>query len=118
MHNKSDDHLLTMQATIKSNRQDYDDKTKNITEYLTEMIISMMDKIKILKTSPDKKDPPKDQYYTTLVPANKRDLPLEGVNSTKVGDVWTLKHEIRSPKFYEILIKTEIKGDTSLELTC
>ena len=30
--------------------------------------------------------------------------------------MWTLKHEIRSPKLYEILIKNEIKGDTAMEL--
>ena len=34
----------------------------------------------------------------------------------KIRGVWTLKHEIRSPKLYEILIKTELKGDTSLDL--
>ena len=27
-----------------------------------------------------------------------------------------LKHEISSPKSYELLIKTELKGDTALEL--
>ena len=30
--------------------------------------------------------------------------------------VWTLKHKIRSPKFYEILIKTELKGGTDMDL--
>ena len=30
--------------------------------------------------------------------------------------MWTLKHEIISPKFYELLIKTKIKGDTDLYL--
>ena len=30
--------------------------------------------------------------------------------------MWTLKHEISSPKFYEILIKTELKVDTALDL--
>ena len=30
--------------------------------------------------------------------------------------MWTLKHEIISPKFYDILVKTEIKGDTALDL--
>ena len=28
----------------------------------------------------------------------------------------TLKNDIRSPKLYEILIKTEIKGDTAMDL--
>ena len=30
--------------------------------------------------------------------------------------MWTLKHEISSTQFYELLIKTELKGDTSLDL--
>ena len=30
--------------------------------------------------------------------------------------MWTLKHEISSPRFYELLIKTELKGDTALDL--
>ena len=30
--------------------------------------------------------------------------------------MWDLKHEISSPKFYEIIIKIELKGDTSLDL--
>ena len=39
---------------------------------------------------------------------------MEGRHSTKIGDMWTLKHEISSPKFYENLIKTELKVDTAL----
>ena len=66
----------------------------------------MMDQIKIYKSSPDKKGSPKDQYPTTVVPAKKRAPPLKGGHSTKIGGMWTLKHEISSPKFYEILIKT------------
>ena len=34
----------------------------------------------------------------------------------KIGGMWNLKHKIISPKFYEILIKTQLKGDNSLEL--
>ena len=30
--------------------------------------------------------------------------------------MWTLKYEINSPKFYQLLIKKELKGDTALEL--
>ena len=37
MEKNSDDQLLIMQATttIDANRQDYDEKTKNLTEHLT-----------------------------------------------------------------------------------
>ena len=44
-----------------------------------------------------------------MVLSNKRYKPLEGGHSTKFGGMWTLKHEISSPKLYEFLIKTKIK---------
>ena len=53
---------------------------------------------------------------TTMFLTNKRDPPLEGGHSTKIGGMWTLKHDISSPKFYELLIKTELKGETDLDL--
>ena len=51
-----------------------------------------------------------------MVPANKRAPLLEGGNSKEIGGMWTLKHEISSPKFYETLIKAELKGNTYLDL--
>ena len=75
-----------------------------------------MDRIRVLKSSPDKKDPPKAQDPTTVVPDNKNAPPLEDGHSTKHGGMWILKHEIRSQKFYEILIKTLTKGGTDLDL--
>ena len=30
--------------------------------------------------------------------------------------MWTLKHEIRLPKFYELLIKIELKGETAMDI--
>ena len=41
---------------------------------------------------------------------------MDWVNYTKIGGMWNLKYEIISPKFYEILIKTELKGDTALDI--
>ena len=55
-------------------------------------------------------DSPKDQDPTTAVLAKKNALPLEVGNSTKIGDMWTIKHETRPPKFYEILIKNNSKA--------
>ena len=65
---------------------------KNLTENLKSMITSMMCYIKISKSSPDKKHPPKAQYPTTVVLDNKRVPPLEGRNYTKIGGMWTLTH--------------------------
>ena len=76
----------------------------------------MMDQTNISKFSPAQKDTSTPPYPTTVVLANRRAPPLEGVQSTKIGVMWTLKHEIRSPKFYELLINTELKGDTDLYL--
>ena len=105
-----------MQATIEANRQDYYEKTEKLIEYLTALFASMMDKIKNSKSSLNKNDSPKDQYITTMVPDNKKDPPLEVGHSTKIGCMWNLKYDISSPKFYKILIKTELKGNIALDL--
>ena len=81
---------------------------KKITENLTEIIISMMDQNNISKYSLEKNYSPKSQYPTNVVPANKRVPPLEGGHSTKTGGMCKLKHDIISPKFYELLIKIEL----------
>ena len=49
-----------------------------------------------------------------MVPVNNKDPPLEGGHSTKIGGIWTFKHDIGSPKFYELLIKAQLKGNTAL----
>ena len=56
MDNKSDYQLLIMKDSIEYNNQDSNENMKNLTADLTGMIASIMDKIKISKTSPDKKD--------------------------------------------------------------
>ena len=111
-----DEQLLIMKSAIESNRQESDGKTKNLEEDLISMITSMMEQIKISKSSPEYKYLSKDQCPTTVVQVNKRDPPFQGGNSTKIGGIWNLKHDISSPKLYELLIKTEIKGDTAMEL--
>ena len=65
---------------------------------------------------PTNKDPPNPLEPTTVVPANRRAPSLYGGKSTKNGGIWTLKHEISSPNFFEILINTELKGYTALGL--
>ena len=105
-----------MQSTIEANMQDSYEKIKNIIEDLIAMITPIKYHIKMLKSSPDKKDSPKAQDPSTVVPANKKAPQLECGHSKDIFGMWTLKHEISSPKFYELLIKTETKGDTALEL--
>ena len=61
-------------------------------------------------------DSPKYCDTTTVVLSNNKDPPLEGEHSTKISGMWTLKHEIISPKFYELLINKELKVDTALDL--
>ena len=53
---------------------------------------------------------------TTVVPANRRDTKLYGGHCTKIGFMLTLKHDISSPKFYELLIKKILKVDTALDI--
>ena len=57
-------------------------------------------------SSRDRMDTPKAQDPPTAFLANKKATPSEGGYSTKFGGMWTFKHEIISPKFYELLIKT------------
>ena len=61
-----------MQDTIEVSRQDYDEKMKKLTEYLTAIIASMMGQIKISKSSPDNKDSSKAQDPTTVAPSKKK----------------------------------------------
>ena len=61
-------------------------------------------------------DSPKAQYTTNMIPSNKRDRILEGVNSLKNGGVWSLKNDISSPKSYELFINKALKGDTAVDL--
>ena len=75
-----------------------------------------MDQTNDSKFSPVQKDKLTPLGPTTVVPSKKRDISLDGGGSTKIGDMWTLKHEISSPKFYELLIKTKLKVDTALDL--
>ena len=72
MDNKSYFQLIIIQATSEANRQDYDDKMKNLTEYLTAMITLTMDQIKFSKSSLDQNNSPKAHYNTTMVSANNR----------------------------------------------
>ena len=105
-----------MQATIHANRKYYDQKMNNLTEDLIAMLVSIMDQIKISNSSLYKKDPTKSQDPNTVVLANKKAPPLEGGNYKNIGGMWTIKHDISSQKFYGILINTELKVDTTLDL--
>ena len=75
-----------------------------------------MNHINMLKYSPSHRYSTKPQDPTTVGTDSRRDPPLDYGHSTKIEGIWTLKHEIISPKLYELLIKTELKGDTALYL--
>ena len=51
-----------------------------------------------------------------MAPSNRRDPPLYGGQSTKIIGMWNLKNDIRPPTFYELLVKTKLKGETALDL--
>ena len=74
------------------------------------------DKNNISKSSPAQKYRSTPPDPTTTFQTNRRAPPLKGGISENIGGMWTLKHEISSPKFYELLIKTELKGYTALDL--
>ena len=119
MDNKYNEKLLIIQATIESDSQQDDDKQMKTDEKLTEItehltvltsnITSLMDQTNNQKFSPSQKDTSNPPDPTTMVLDKSRDTPLDMGNSTKYFGVWTLKHDIKSPKFYELLINTELK---------
>ena len=105
---------------MKSNKQEYDEKLIKLIEDFKEMlastITSMMDHINNSKSLPAQSNQPKPQEPTTAVPSKKRDPPSDDGQSTKISGMLTLKHDISLPKFYELLIKTELKVETTLDL--
>ena len=119
MDNKSDDQFLVVQAKIHANRQEFDDKMKthdSKLDNLTEMMENIMDQIQISDYSPDKMHSPKAQDPTTVATDDKKSTPLEYGHSKTIVGMWTLKNEIRSPKFYKLLINKDLKGDTGMYL--
>ena len=131
MDTKSNEQFLVISATIEANNQESDKNHKEITEKITllaehhkettetlKLILATMKIVKnnISKSSTDQKDTLTPPDLTTTVQTNRRSPPLEGGISKNIGGMWTLKHEISSPKFYELLIKIKLKGDTALYL--
>ena len=88
----------------------------NITEDFKAMLTIITDQINTLKYLPTHNYSQKPPEPTTVVTSNRRDTLLEVGKFTKNCRTWTLKHDIRSPKFYELFINTELKEDTSLDL--
>ena len=92
----------------KLNRNDsYSDKIKTLPRQMM---------VQNKNSSPENKESNNSQDPTTAVPDNNKAPPLEGGHYMKIGGIWTVNHEIRSSKFYEILIKKEIKGDNDMYL--
>ena len=90
--------------------------TEDFKAMITSYITYIMGYINTLKSLPTQKDSKNTQDPTTVVPDNRRDPPLDSGQSTIIIGMWNLKYEIISPKLYELLIKIEIKGDTTLYL--
>ena len=117
MDNKSEDLFILMIEEIENNKQEMkaemkdikeemEDEMKDIKETPKTFATLMMNQTNISKSSLDQKDTSTPPEPATVVPTNRRDSPLEGGQSTKIGGMWTLKHVISSPKFYELLIKS------------
>ena len=123
MDTKSDDQFLDIEATIEENKQEADknhnettENIKQLTETLNKVFKGLTNKNNISKSSPAQKDAMTPPEPTTTVQNKNKAPPLEGYHSENIGGMWTLKHEIISPRFYELLIKIELKGDTALDL--
>ena len=121
-----DDHLLFIQYSGVTNKQvtdelkqDNDEIKKKLNIY--DLVISKSNKIpkQILvqnqNFSPENMYSPKANNSTTIITESRR-LHHWKVIFYKNGDTWNIEHEIISPKFYELLIKIELKGDTDMDL--
>ena len=123
MDTKSDDQLLSIEATIEANKQEDEknhkgttDNIKQITETLNQVLAEMKDKKRKSKSSPAQKDTLTPTDPTTMFQTNRRAPHLQGGICENIGGMWTLKYETSSPRFYELLIKIELNGDTALDL--
>ena len=75
------------------------------TEEFKAMLTEIMDQINTFKSFPTHNYSPKTPEPTNVVPTTRRDTPSDGGQSTKIGGMWTLKHDISSPRFYKITTK-------------
>ena len=123
MENKNEDQFILMKEEIENNKQEFKaemkdvkENIKDIKETLKTFATFMMDQTNISKSSPVQKDTSIPPDPTTTVQTNRRAPPFEGGISENIGGMWTLKHEISSPRFYELLIKIKLKGDTAMDL--
>ena len=101
---------------MRTNKQDSDEKMTKFAEKFKTMLLEITDQINTLQYSPTQKYSPKPPDPTTAVPYNRISTPLDSGQYTKISGMWTLKHEISSSRFYEVLIKTQLKGYTALDL--
>ena len=74
------------------------------------MLTVISNQLITISSSPTHKDTLTSPEPTTVVSDNMMYPPLDGVHSTKTSGMWTLKHKISSPKFYELILKIELKG--------
>ena len=105
MENKNEEHFILMKEEIENNKQELKTEIKDVKESINKLTTLMMDQINISKSSPAQKDTLTHLDPTTTVQTNRRAPPLEGDHSENIGGMWTLKHEISLPRFYELLIK-------------
>ena len=81
-----------MKTEMKYIKEEMKYEMKDIKETLKTLATFMIDQANISKYSPAQKDASTPPDPTTVVPNNRRDPPLEGGNSTKIGGMCTLKH--------------------------
>ena len=110
-------HILIIQVSTDDNKKYNEEKLKWNDAKLdkkNKWMENIMDKFD--KLSPNKAETNKPQDSTTMVHTNRKVPQLDGGWHQKIGGTWTMKHEISSLKFYKIILKTELKRDTALDL--
>ena len=110
-------HILVIKVSIdKNDRATYKKQKETDEKYdkTRKLMENLMDKF--YNPSSNRVETNNPQYSIIMVHTNRKVPPLEGVNSHKIGVMYTLKHDISSPKSYELVIKTKLKGYTDMYL--
>ena len=87
---------------MRANKQYSDEKMMEFKIFLT----LLSNQINTLVSSSTQTDSPKPTDPTTVVPAKSRAPSLDSGHSTKIVVMWNIKHEIISPKLYELIANT------------
>ena len=99
MDAKLEDQILIIKASIDNNNKSTGNKYKD-TDYKLDKIEKQIEKLidKLENSSPNMIETRNPKDCAAVVHGNRKFTSLEGGNFNTIGIMWTLKHDISSPK--------------------